>query len=334
MKWIRSIQKTVLVTGATGFIGKALCDYLSENGFKIRALSRQTVLSINEKNNIEWVVGDIAKPQTLLNTCDGIDIVFHLAGYAHAFEEENPAFETLHQQVNHQGTVNILHASIRSRVKRFIYFSSVKACAASDMCVDETWEQKPTDAYGLAKREAEDAVLSLCKENNIVPIILRSTLVYGVGVKGNLAAMLKGLEKGYFPTPPPIANHKSMVSSQDLCRVALLAATVEKPRYHIFIVTDGVAYSTTKIVQMMRIALRKRKSIIYCPLWIWIGLAKVGDLGQRILGKRLPINTQAIKKLFSSAAYCSQYIKNELQFEPQFTLQDVLPFMVMKKGND
>ncbi|OGT40958.1 MAG: hypothetical protein A3F13_01565 [Gammaproteobacteria bacterium RIFCSPHIGHO2_12_FULL_40_19] len=319
---------TVLITGATGFIGKVLCIYLSENGFKVYALTRQIKSVCPEKNNIKWIVGDITQPSSLRGICDDVDIVFHLAGFAHAFEEENKDFCIFHQQVNHQGTINILNEAKKAEVMRFIYFSTIKACADSNTCIDESWDAFPTNAYGIAKRAAEEAVLSMCKESHILPIILRPSLVYGEGVKGNLAAMLKGISKGYFPTPPPIQNHRSMVSRDDLCRAALLAATVKNPQNHIFIVTDGVAYSTYSIVQMMRHALGKKQSKYYLPLWIWYGLAKMGDVGQRILKRRLPINTQVVKKLFSNAAYSSQFIKNELQFEPEFALQDLLPSMI------
>jgi nucleoside-diphosphate-sugar epimerase len=325
---------TALVTGATGFIGKTLCTYLSDNGFKVHALTRQINPILYKKNNIKWIVGDITKPESLTGICDDVDIVFHLAGFAHAFEEENKDFSMLHQQVNHQGTINILNEAKKAHIKRFIYFSSTKACADSHTCIDESWNTLPTDAYGIAKRAAEEAVLVVCKENHIIPVILRPSLVYGEGVKGNLAAMLKGISKGYFPTPAPIQNHRSMISCKDLCRAALLAATVNNLQHHIFIVTDGVAYSTFDIVQMMRQALGKKQSRIYLPLWIWYGLAKMGDIGQHITKKRLPINTQVIKKLFSNAAYSSQLIKNELQFEPQFSLRDILPSMIRVQRND
>src|SRR3990167_1719536 len=108
--------KTALITGATGFIGKALCVYLSENGFRVRALTRQLQPILADKNDIEWVVGDITKPEILFSVCDDIDIVFHLAGFAHAFEEENPEFCIFHQQVNHQGTINILNEAKKAEV--------------------------------------------------------------------------------------------------------------------------------------------------------------------------------------------------------------------------
>ncbi|EKD92216.1 MAG: NAD-dependent epimerase/dehydratase, partial [uncultured bacterium] len=115
---------------------------------------------------------------------------------------------------------------------------------------------------------------------------------------------------------------------EDLCRVALLAAKVEKPRSAIFIVTDGVCYSTSQIVRLIRTALGKKEATYYLPLSVWYGLAKIGDFAQNIIKKRLPINTQAVHKLFSNAAYSSQFIKNELQFEAQFSLRDMLPFMI------
>src|SRR3989338_7187873 len=161
------IQKPIaLVTGATGFIGKALRVYLSENGYYVRALTRQLQPDLQSKNYIEWIVGDITQPETLLGVCDDVDTVFHLAGFAHACEEENVEFKNLHQKENYKGKINILTEAKRAGVKRFIYFSSVKACAECDQICDETWEHWPTDAYGIVKREAENTVLSFSKENN------------------------------------------------------------------------------------------------------------------------------------------------------------------------
>src|SRR3990167_4846944 len=311
-------KKTALVTGATGFIGKALCSYLLQNGFYVRALTRQ-MSQLNSQ--CEWVYGDITKSDSLNNLCDGIDVVFHLAGYAHAYEEANIDFKIFHETINLQGTINIIHESKRAGIKKFIFFSSVKACADANAFMDDTWNKRPTDAYGLAKRQAEEAVLS----SGLDAIILRLPLVYGVGVKGNLAAMLQGIARGYFPTPPPVQNQKSMISLNDLCRVALLAATVEKTEQKIFIITDGIFYSTYDMVQMMRRALNKRKITLHLPLWCWYAFAKVGDCVQWVIQKRFPINTKAVKKLFSSATYSSAYTKKELQFEPQFTLKDILP---------
>jgi len=299
-------MQKVLVTGATGFIGRSLCQYLYEKGFQIRAMSR-TVCDSALSDQYEWVSGDITQPASLLGLCDGVDIVFHLAGFAHAEEEKGSQFRKQHEAINYHGTMHILNESERAGVKRFVYFSSVKAVAECDNCTDESWDKMPSDAYGIAKRQAEAAVLKISKN----PIILRPTLVYGLGVKGNLSAMIKAISRGYFPTPPPIQNHKSMVSLADLCRAAVLAAQVENPLQKIYIVSDGVAYSTFQIHQMILAALGKRKVELYLPLFIWNGLAKIGDILQKIIHRRLPMSSVVFKKLFSNAAYCSQYAKNE-----------------------
>ena len=106
----------------------------------------------------------------------------------------------------------------------------------------------------------------------------------------------------------------------------------KNPLQKIYIVSDGVAYSTFQIHQMILAALGKRKVELYLPLFIWNGLAKIGDILQKIIHRRLPMSSVVFKKLFSNAAYCSQYAKNELQFDPQFTLPDVLPLIIKEYG--
>lgn len=328
MKLFRSImedaKKTALVTGATGFIGKRLCAYLLENGFKVRALSRQP----NYSKQITWHRGDVTEPVSLLGICDDVDVIFHLAGFAHAFDEENPQFAIQHHKTNYEGTVYLLNEAKRAGKNRFIYFSSIKACAESDVCLDENWDALPTCAYGAAKRMAEEAVLALSDD----PIILRPTLVYGAGCKGNLAAMIKGIAKGYFPPPPRIDNRKSMIALDDLCKAALLAAFIEKPNQKIFILTDTISYSTFKIYHAIRAALHKKSINIYMPFLFWRLFSTIGDLVEKLSGKRLPINSQAVKKLFGNAEYCSLYCNSVLNFKPQLTLQAVLPEMIDAQG--
>lgn len=320
-----NVGKKCLITGANGFIGKHLRQYLLENDHSIRAISR---VEQAEDSTIEWKIADIIFPETLNGVCDGVDTVFHLAGFAHAWEEEDAYFAKKHQQINLQGTLNLAKEAQKAGVKRFIFISTIKACADSEDYCDESWQNFPHSAYGLAKRHAEEKLLELYEQSSMEVIILRPTLVYGVGWKGNLSAMLKATSKGYFPPPPPVENKKSMVSVHDLCRAMVLAATAPLPEHRIFIVSDGKKYSTREIYLLMRKALAKTKNRLYLPLWSWHVLAKCGDLGKAILKRRLPIDSQMLNKLLGNMWYGSAYIEKELGFIPQETLKDVLPKII------
>ncbi len=317
-------KKTVLVTGATGFIGQYLVKRLCELSFQVRALTR----ALNTTPDVTWVVADITKPETLTTVCQNVDYVFHLAGYAHAWEEENVDFAKTHQQVNLQGTLNLAIAAKAAGVKRFIFFSSIKAVADSEQCTDESRTEWPTSAYGIAKRQAEEQLLALCLEGTMEAVVLRPSLVYGIGWKGNLAAMLKAIDKNRFPPPPLYPNKKSMVSVYDLVEVAILAAQAPRLQHRIFIVTDGIDYSTRQLYDAMREALGKKPSQIYWPMWLWQGLAWLGEVLQHFIKKRSPINRQAVTKLFGNSCYHSLYLQSQLGYVPSHTFQSMVPDIV------
>ena len=308
----------VLITGATGFVGQALVTYFLNKECHIRAMTRDLHHPfVLQHPEIDWHQADLTQPQTLLGLCTGVEAVFHLAGYAHAWEEKNAHFSKQHENVNRDGTKALVDEAIRARVKRFVFFSTVKAG-------DEPLE----NAYAIAKRHAEDYLITECRHTNTTPIILRLSLVYGVGWKGNLAAMLKAVDKGYFPPIPPVKNKKSMVSLHDVCQAAYLAATMEITAGSIFTVTDGCEYSTYGIYQSMRTALGKKHTGFYIPLCCWQLLALIGDGGQKLFKRRLPMNSQTLEKLFADMHYSDPHIKNTLKFQPAYTLDSVLQEIV------
>lgn len=320
-----------LITGATGFIGQALQRYLQEQGMSVRALTRDASRAAQTADSaVEWVVGDITQPATLVKAMAGVECVFHLAGYAHAWEEQDAEFAARHQAVNEQGTLNVLQAAQAAGVKRLVFFSTIKAVADADHCTDETASAWPTTAYGIAKRQAEEQVLVRCQDGPTQAVVLRLSLVYGVGWKGNLAAMLKWIDRGLLPPLPPLSNQKSMISVQDVCRAAYLAATVSLTGSHRIILTDGERYSTTRIDRAMRTALGRKPPRWYLPLSAWWTLAWLGSIGQWVLRRRLPINRQALHKLFDNSCYRSLYAQSVLGFVPRDTLESTLPEIIAK----
>ncbi len=212
-----------LVSGASGFIGRALCLLLMERGCRVRALLRHECAGPWH----EQVLCDLSNDRVPKESCEGVDGIFHLAGIAHVRAQSREE-EIMYERVNVGGVRLLLDAAAAAGVTRFVYFSSVKAAAdPGEHCVDETWDLPPTDAYGRSKLSAEQLVLMRVGSGMHVSI-LRPTLVYGHGVKGNLRRMIDAVAAGRFPLLPDTSNRRSMVALSDLAE----AARHEQPPVH------------------------------------------------------------------------------------------------------
>lgn len=305
---------TTLITGATGFIGRRLM----RTGD--RALVR-IAGSLPGSTN-----GDLLDRASLRMACEGIDCIFHCAGYAHAFSTSDA---DAHWRINFEGTRNLLTEAGEASVRRFVFLSSVKAMAEpGDGCVDEDWPGEPATPYGRAKRAAEDAVLEAGAKYGMHVAVLRLPLVYGPGNKGNIPRMIAAIDRGQFPPFPKIENKRSMVYVDDAVQALLLAAEKHTANGQVYIVTDGCVYSTYEIYVAICRALGRPVPRWSVPAWILRAGAKAGDALESITGLRAPLTSDALEKLFSSAWYNSDKIRRELEFIPHHTFFDALPEMI------
>ena len=227
---------TSFVTGATGFIGQRLLVGLEANGEGVRILSR------NPHPDYETVVCDLQYEAIPEYGLDGVDTVFHLAGFTHDLRDASK-LEHLYRALNVDATVQFTELAVRSGVKQFVFVSSVKAGG-----YDEE-QGSPDGVYGQTKREAELKLLDIGRQSGMHVSIVRPSLVYGAGVKGNLALMRRGIEQGWFPPIPETENRRSMIHVDDLVRALLLAAEDKRANGEIFIVTDGVPHSSSEIYE-------------------------------------------------------------------------------------
>ena len=138
-------------------------------------------------------------------------------------------------------------------MKRFIFVSSVKAggSAITGRCMTEEDQGEPEGIYGKTKREAEIKLLEISHQSSMHVSIVRPSLVYGPGVKGNLRKMLSGIEKGWFPPLPEVGNRRSLIHVDDLVQALLLTAADDRANGEIFIATDGVPHSSREIYVAM-----------------------------------------------------------------------------------
>jgi len=315
-------DRHVLVTGASGFIGQTLCRRLQALGCRVRALIR----SPREGNWDETVVCELGRESPPSSVLDEIDAVFHLAGVAHTWGVP----DDIYSQVNVKGTRVLLDAALEAGVERFVFFSSVKAVAdpPPDCCVDESWTELPSDAYGRSKREAEESVLAAAREYGFHAVVLRPTLVYGPGVKGNLARIIRLVASGRSPPLPDTGNRRSMVHVEDLVELALTAAASPAASGQCYIAADEGHYSTRELYLGLCVALGRSVPGWQVPAGLLRFGGRLGDLAGGLLRRPLPINSAMVSRLLDSACYSGRRAMRELGWRPRHDLLASLPKMV------
>ena len=229
------------VTGPTGFIGRRLVHRLKEKEEgrwgQIKVLSRMSY------PEFETVVCDLQSDAISHDALEDVETIFHLAGYSHDLSDTSKV-EHLYRAVNVDATLKLAELAVASSVKRFVFVSSVKAGGST-----EDVDAKPEGVYGQTKREAELAILELGRQSGMHVSIVRPALVYGPGLKGNLALMRRWIEKGWFPPLPETGNRRSMIHVDDLVQALMLVAEDDRANGEIYIATDGESYSSRQIYE-------------------------------------------------------------------------------------
>jgi UDP-glucose 4-epimerase len=272
----------ILVTGTSGFIGSALAPALVESGEIVRAASR-TPLAIAGAENV--VVGDLSAKTDWRPALEGVDVVIHLAGPAHARFAEHE----LKAQIT-DATGALADQAEAAGVSRFIYVSSIKAAAArtyGDHALVETDTPQPSDAYGRAKLAAENAVR---KHTSLRPIILRPPLVHGPSAKANFASLLRFADA---PLPLPFAglnNRRSVLARSSF--IAAMLAVLAKPEgpSGVFHLADQPALSTGELIQAIRAGLGRESNLFKAP---WLAA-----LGPDVLTESLAVDDRAFRAAY------------------------------------
>ena len=310
-----------LVTGASGFIGRALCERLVSQNSNVLAMTR---LSCDLQECQPWVcdISDVIDG----NRMTSVDTVFHLAAKGHALTETKQD-EAEYFRINTEGTRKLLGAAKKAGVRRFVFFSSIKAMGeGGHECLDESAICNPQTPYGRSKLEAEHLVLN----GGYVPepVVLRLSMVYGADSKGNLPQMIRAVSRGFFPPLPEFNNKRSMVHVQDVVRAAVLASDKTEAVNQTYIVTDGQAYSTRHMYEWICETMGKQASGWSIPVGILNSMAKLGDAIGVIRGKRFIFDSDALEKIRGSACYSSEKIRQDLGFQAEYHLHEALPDIV------
>jgi len=272
----------ILVTGANGFVGRAVVAALAAGGHPVRAAVRRTPLP-PVPEAVEVVVHpDLERPIDWTPLVAGIDAVIHLAGIAHT----RGVAPELYDRVNRLATGQAATAAARAGVGRFVFASSIRAqCGpAAEHVLTERDPPAPTDDYGRSKLAAEEAV----RRSGVPFTILRPVLVYGPGVKGNFAALLRAAASRW-PLPARLlANRRSLLGVANF--VSALKFTLSAPATagETYLVSDpGTPPTLAELIVALGKAQGRRPLLLPVPTGlIEIPLRIIGrsDLWERLGG--------------------------------------------------
>ncbi len=300
----------ILVTGASGFIGRALCESLAASGHAPRKAVRQP--SAGAPDTI--VIGDIGPDTDWRAALARVRCVVHLAARTHVLRESVADPLSEYRRVNVLGTERLAREAAKNGVRRIIFLSSVKVNGERTLAHPYTEDDapRPEDAYGTTKQEAEQALARLAVGTDLEVVVLRPPLVYGPGVKGNFLRLMDIVSRG---TPLPlgsIANRRSLVYVGNL--VDAISRVIEAPQAagRTYLVSDDEIVSTPELVRGIARALDVKPRLFPCPPLL---LNIAGMLSGR---------GAEIARLTGSLQVDSSRIRRELGWNPRFRMEQGL----------
>ena len=281
-------MKHVAVTGASGFLGSQLCAALDAMGnIQLTALLRPESKTVaNKYVEIPSMDGLSDFTFALFDQ----EVVIHLAARAHIMKDEVADPLTEYRRVNVDGTLNLARQAAAAGVKRFIFLSSIKVNGeqtflGQPFTANDT--PAPEDAYGISKWEAEQGLQQLASESGMEVVVIRPPLVYGPGVKGNFASMIKLVSKG-LPLPlGAIHNQRSLMGLDNL--VDFIVTCIDHPEAanQVFLAGDGQDLSSTELLRGVARAMGRPSRLIPVPSFLlMLGATLIGKqaMAQRLLG--------------------------------------------------
>ena len=273
-----------LVTGAGGFVGRALAAHLAERGHAVRAVVRTAAVPGELRaHGVEIAAaGELGAETDWPALVAGVDVVFHLAARVHRMNE--PDLLEDYRRANVDLTVALARAAAAAGAARLVFASSIKVNgdATADRPFTEEDAPQPPDAYSISKREAEDALGRVGAETGLQVAILRPPMVYGPGVRANFLALLRAVDRG-IPLPVgSVRNRRSLVYRGNLVDALETCATHPAAAGQLFLVADAETVSTPDMVRRMARALGRPARLLSVPVGLLRRLAALTGRGATV----------------------------------------------------
>ncbi len=317
----------VLVTGATGFVGRHLCEYLAARGYQVRAAVRSVQQGEGLRSGLEWTaIGEIGAHTEWASALEGVDYVVHLAGHAHQMGRSAERQADAFFQVNAAGTRRLADAVAASAsVRRLVFVSSVGAVRSiSDDPVTDSTPPEPENDYGRSKLAAEEAIRELLGDTSPDWCIIRPPLVYGPGNPGNMARLLRLMDAG---TPLPlggIRNRRSFIYVGNLVDVIERCMRHDAASRRAFLVSDMEDLSTPDLVRRLAGFSRRPARLLTVPSWLLRALGRLGDGLAAVTTRSWGIDTYSVDRLRGSLVVDVSAIHDATGWRPPYTVDQGL----------
>jgi UDP-glucose 4-epimerase len=313
------MTERVLVTGADGFVGRAVCRKLIEFGYTPRAglwnaelwpaLQRATPGLADFA-----VIGDLGANPNLSGALEGVSAAVHLAARVHVMHDTS--VDPLHEfrRVNVIGTAALAHAAAAQGARRLMFVSTAKVNgeSTSGRPFAEGDQPAPQDPYAISKWEAEEALRSVAAKTGLEAVILRPPLVYGPGVRANFLRLMRLVEWG-LPLPlPDTNNRRSLIGVENLADCLVRCVSHPGAANQTFMVSDGQDVSTRELVARLAPPLGRSARFLPVP-------EPVLRFAARLLREE-----PALNRLLGSLELDSGKVRRTLEWTPPVTLDSGL----------
>lgn len=320
-------MKKVLVTGATGFIGRHLVERLVKEGFSVRCLVRPESRSdfLKNRKNIELAIGDLLDHSSLAKAAAGVEEIFHLGAISQTREDID--YRTL-QKTNVFPTVFLAREGLKNRAKKFIYFSSIEAVglrAASNIInpIDEFVVPRPETKYGRSKLEAERELLEYYRKEKLPVVIIRPSVIYGPGdLTHGPIKLLRLIKSGKFHFVGSGNNLVSWCYVENLIEGVIRAAKNPVSSGQIYFIGDEKPYYFREIVYTAADILGIRISPWKIPLFVAKIICLPIEITFSLLGKDPPLSRSKLRLATQNFVYNIGKAKKDLHYRQLFSLKE------------